>query len=763
MSATALLLMALVTPSTSTYIDYDELGRVIAERGNDGQNVRYTYDDNGNIETITDSLNRVTTLHYDALDRLVKSVDAKLKPTEFNYDAGDRLIWLKDPRGLITSYKYDGFGQLWSQTSPDTGTTAFDYNDAGQRTSLIRNDGSSLSFDYTDPLGRLRTVTGSGELRRFTYDSCAYGKGQLCFIEQAVNGTNVTKVDLGYTPQGLLAARVDKANGFVDTTLFEYDGMGRLTNLTYPSAVDPNYGVVANYTYSYGKVTKLTATIGGGTYNIATGIQYQPFGPAKSWTYGNGLVRNYNYDLDGRLTGISAAAGSTVRQSLTYAWNANDLIEAVTNGVDAGNSHRYEYDELNRLSKDFIGGSTTGTLDQFDAVGNRISRGSTAAGSAPTSQYTIEPTSNQMLGQTGNVIRNFGYTPNGHLQSSTGWLGNRSYVYDAFDRLKSTTVDGVATSYLINGLDQRVGKTGPLGTFRYAYAGQNALLGEQHDDFGATGWRNYLYLNGEPVAIVSGNGVRYFLHNDHLGRPEVMTDGYNAPVWKAANGSYHRTVTLGDPTTVILGFPGQQWDEETDTWYNGFRDYDPYTGRYIQSDPIGLGGGVNTYAYVGGNPVNLIDPLGLFCIDERMKSAISTGVGTFAGAASSGVPIPAALAAGGLAGGLDYAVGSVASGTTTGLVLGAAAGRSRGAAVAGALGGFVSSGAGGFAGGVAGGIAEAAVSPTPRGVPSSHYNATMGPILKGIRGGVVGAAASALSDLTIDAINQQWGDCGCGD
>ena len=104
-----------------------------------------------------------------------------------------------------------------------------------------------------------------------------------------------------------------------------------------------------------------------------------------------------------------------------------------------------------------------------------------------------------------------------------------------------------------------------------------------------------------------------YLHADHLGTPQAMTDANAQILWWRDQTPFGQTVAEGGFSSSPLRFPGQYADAESGLAYNYFRDYDPALGRYIQSDPIGLTGGLNTYGYVMGNPLKGTDPSGLFC------------------------------------------------------------------------------------------------------------------------------------------------------
>lgn len=104
----------------------------------------------------------------------------------------------------------------------------------------------------------------------------------------------------------------------------------------------------------------------------------------------------------------------------------------------------------------------------------------------------------------------------------------------------------------------------------------------------------------------------YFFHNDHLGTPQSVSDTDQEIAWEVNQQPFGEGVITTNTVEQNIRFPGQYADVETGLSYNYFRTYDSSVGRYSQSDPIGLQGGLNTYSYVSNRPVTYVDPLGLF-------------------------------------------------------------------------------------------------------------------------------------------------------
>jgi RHS repeat-associated protein len=273
-----------------------------------------------------------------------------------------------------------------------------------------------------------------------------------------------------------------------------------------------------------------------------------------------------------------------------------------------GTRTKFGYDALDRLTS----ASTTAITDgwTYDADGNRL----TQTGTTP-STFTLSPTSNQVTAISGSLVRTYGYNAAG---MTTGYTGT-TFSYNNRSRMMGVTTSAGSTSYLYNALGQLVSKSGSSSNL-YVYDESGHILGE-YDGTGNL-IEETVWLGDIPVATLQPNGSGginiFYVHTNHLNTPKKVTrPSDNALVWRIDQDPFGTAAPNQNPSglgnfSYNLRFPGQLYMLETGLNYNFMRDYDPTVGRYIESDPIGQFGGVNTYAYVGENPLDGIDPWGLY-------------------------------------------------------------------------------------------------------------------------------------------------------
>jgi RHS repeat-associated protein len=571
---------------TRVFNTLNRLWKEIGAAGTPAVTTTFSYDNNGNQTGINAPLSRNTVQAYDELNRLKQVTDPLLGITQYGYDALDQLISVSDPRSKVTSYTYNALGDLTQQVSPDTGTTANTYDSGGNLATSMDARLKTAMYAY-DALNRVTGVTYPDQTISYTYDSGTNQKGRLTQLTDASGSTGWS-----YDPHGRVLSR-QQSMGVTKTLGYAYDSAGRLQTLTLPSGNTITYG------YTDGKLTSLTLN---GSTTILSNVLYQPFGPTRGWTWGNSALAVREYDTDGKVTDIDSAGLKS------YGYDDAFRITGITDATNASLSQSYGYDLLDRLT------SASGTsLNQgwtYDANGNRLSQ----TGSA-SSTYTVSSTSNRLSSVAGALSRSYGYDDSGNTTSD----GTATFGYNDAGRMVIATKASVTTTYALNALGQRVKKTTSGSSTYFAYDEAGHLLGE-YDNSGNL-LQEAIWLGDTPVATLrpNGGGVDvFYIHTDHLNTPRrISRPSDNVIVWRWDSDPFGTTAVNEDPDgdsalfTYNLRLPGQYYDAETGLHYNYFRDYDPVTGRYAQSDPIGLKGGLNTYAYVGDNPASFVDPDGL--------------------------------------------------------------------------------------------------------------------------------------------------------
>ena len=652
----------------ATTYSYDGFGNLKQRSSPDSGLSDYTYDAANNRLSQTDGEGSTATYTYDALNRLssISYANSALN-ISYSYDAGSygkgRLTGISDASGT-TSLNYNHRGMLASQTTTVAGasyTLSYAYNLTNQLTQLSYPSGRTVdySYDSTGLLSQVATTqdaTTQNLASNFDYlpfgplNQLDYGNGiqrtasfdadyRLDLLDHAA----IKQTDYGYDNADNITSIIDNSNANADQG-FSYDALNRLTNAS------GAYGDLA-YTYD-ANGNRLTFSDSSTTDTYTYDATSHRLLSTNDWQYsydgagnriakldnsgsGDGLL--YNYDDSNRLVEVTARVTTTTGKGkkqtttqsdsllATYTYNAHG--QRVTKTTASETTH-YVYGPGGQL------------LAELDGQGNSL-RDYIYLASQPLAvvdyQQTQQPpppgqdliidngaAATSFTGTWASTNSNKAYNGNYGLSNNNGntyrWTPSslNASDYAVYARWPGVKQHNNSAQYTIshNGQtstsNQDQSKNGNqwvlLGTYSFNGSGSETIeLSDLGDKTAADAVRLVEVTTAPPPTLTAS---LYYSHNDHLGTPQVFTDQNQNVVWQA---DYRPFGEVSESVTIFannLRFAGQYFDGESGLHYNYFRDYDPGTGRYVQSDPIGLAGGLNTYGYVGGNPVMYIDSTG---------------------------------------------------------------------------------------------------------------------------------------------------------
>jgi RHS repeat-associated protein len=568
-----------------TTFSYDKLNRLTSIINALDQHINYFYDANGNLISTTDAKNNSISYNYDALNRLTQVTDALGNQTNYTYDAIGNLKTITDVAGHSTTFSYDKANRLISETDPTGNATNYNYDAAGNL--INRTDANSDTTIYTyDVLNKPTKIDYPGtDDVSYSYDAV----GNLIGMSDSNVSVNYT-----YDSANRLTNVITKIGSLIKTVSYSYDDVGNRVTMT-----DPDGGVT---TYTYDAANRLIGLTNPLVQTIS--YTYDDANRLIRKAYHNGAHTLYAYDAANRLLSLTNknSSGTTI-SSYTYVYaGAGNRIKM----TDAdGNKTKYAYDDLYRLIGVSYPDSTTVNYT-YDAAGNRIQ----LVGGGITTNYTYD-TANRLL-TAGSV--NYTWDNNGNLISKTDYSGTTTYAYDHENRLISIIFpDGTTNKFTYYPDGRRMSKTDKSGaTTYYFYNGLNALV--ETNSGGTTVAR---YTSGRGIddwVSMDRNGSSYYYHKDGFGSVTGLTD-VNETV--AATYHYDAFGIIKNATETFVNpyrFTGREYDAESGLYYYRARYYDADAGRFLSKDPIWNWynpQSLNVYVYVGNNPINYVDPLGM--------------------------------------------------------------------------------------------------------------------------------------------------------
>jgi YD repeat-containing protein len=488
-----------------------------------------SYDANGNLVQSADGLGIQRQLGYDALSRLVQTVDnyngsdtaTQNTKTTYQYDSLDRLTQVTDPSNLNTAYSYDGLSDTTGQQNPDTGATSRTFDAAGNMLTSTDAKGITATMSY-DALNRPLTVSYPDNTQNITYTydeansitgcSSSYPTGRLTRIIE----NSVTTVYC-YDAWGRVIQKQKVTAAATTATGYSYTAAGRLSGIVYADG-----SMVTYVRDGDGRVQSISATPPHGTAAaVVSGVIYQPFGPVNGYTLGNGQQITRTYDANCRLTDLASPAFT-----LHVARDVMGDITAIGNAAGANPAtETYSYDPLYRLTAVTEANGSVLESITYNPTGDRLSK--TGPG-LDTGAYSYNPNTHQLV-TTGNSALTVDADGNTTAVNQAG----SAYGFGYSDRNRMTVAQlggNTIAYYTYDALGQRIQKVANSQTESYVYNEAGQVLAE----YGVTN-RDYIWMDGIPVANIdtsSGSSTMTYVTADQLGTPRAIADASGNTVWQ---------------------------------------------------------------------------------------------------------------------------------------------------------------------------------------------------------------------------------------
>jgi RHS repeat-associated protein len=567
--------------------EYDARGRLTSVAANTRE-ISFTYDAQGNLSSMTGPLNQTTAYSHDAVGRITGVQRPDGNSLGFSYDRNGNMTVLTNPSGIDHTFGYNRVNLNGSYTTPLSGSYAYTYDRDRRLKEILFPSGKTIHNVYDKTrLTQIRTPEGNIDM---TY-LCSTKVGTVTRgteqITYGYDGSLITSVTLGGTMNQSLAyaynndfrpSRFTYAGGSVDYT---YDNDGLLTR-------------AGSFAVTRNAQNGLPETVTGGALNLSRAFNGYGEQDAEQATVGGVSLPSWQVTRDdtGRIVTKTELLSGTATAEYSYAYDSLGRLATVTKDGTTVEEYQYAPDGTRTSEKNLLRGIASRTMTYSDED-HLLTAGST------TYEYDLDGFLTTRT--NGANITRYQYSARGELLGVTFPSGTIiEYLHDPVGRRIAKKVNGTITEkYLWQGMTRLLA----------VYDGSNNLL------------MRFQYADARmPLAMTSG-GSTYYLTYDQVGSLRLITDAAGNIVKRLTYDSFGNILADSNPSFKIpFAFAGGLHDPDTKLVRFGFRDYDPDVGRWTAKDPIGFAGGdVNLYGYVLNDPVNRIDPLGLWTFAMRLN------------------------------------------------------------------------------------------------------------------------------------------------